>query len=54
LFHLALIASVLVLVLGLLGLSAFNLGASAPVFLVVAIIAGILWFFVGAMGRRAV
>jgi hypothetical protein len=52
--HLAIVAAAILLVLWLLGLSAFNLGAFAYVFLVVAIIAVILWFFGGGMGRRSV
>jgi hypothetical protein len=47
------IALAVLLVLWLLGLSTLNLGSFAYVFLVVAIIAVVLRFFGGGMGRRS-
>ena len=50
--HLAIVAAVIMLVLWLLGLSAFSLGAWAHIFLVLAIISLVLWLVGGGFGRR--
>jgi hypothetical protein len=51
--HLAIVAAVVLFILWLLGLSAFNLGTYAWVFLVLALISVIGWVFGGGLGRRS-
>jgi hypothetical protein len=50
--HLAIIAAVILLVLWLLGMSTFSLGAFAHIFLALAVVALILCFLGGDVGRR--
>ena len=51
--HLAIVAAVVMLVLWLLGLSTFSLGAWAHIFLVLAIISLVLWLVGGGLGSRS-
>ena len=51
--HLAIVAAVIMLVLWLLGLSAFSLGAWVHIFLVLAIISLVLWLVGGGLGSRS-
>lgn len=50
--HLLLLAAVILLVLWFLGLSSLSLGSFAWVFLIIALIAAVLWMVGGGLGSR--